>query len=110
MDRRHFVLRAAGAVGALLFVSEGVTGTVIDSSRRRTEINADVEEALKTLYVVAPAAQELAAKAYGVLVFPRVGAAAWIVGGQFGEGELRIEGRPVGYYGLSISSLGREIA
>ena len=44
------------------------------------------------------ARQQLAARAKGILGFPRVVKAGFMVGGQFGDGALRKAGKTVGYY------------
>jgi lipid-binding SYLF domain-containing protein len=50
--------------------------------------------------------RELVAKARGVLVFPSVLQAGFIVGGQYGEGALRVAGTSVGYYSTVSGSFG----
>jgi lipid-binding SYLF domain-containing protein len=45
-------------------------------------------------------------KARGVLVFPSVIQAGFIVGGQYGEGALRVGGSTVGYYSTVSGSVG----
>jgi lipid-binding SYLF domain-containing protein len=49
---------------------------------------------------------ELVSKARGVLVFPSVLQAGFIVGGQYGEGSLRVSGSTVGYYSTISGSFG----
>jgi lipid-binding SYLF domain-containing protein len=44
--------------------------------------------------------------AKGILVFPSVKKAGFIVGGQFGEGALREGGKTVGYYKTTAASFG----
>lgn len=44
-----------------------------------------------------------------VLVFPSVLAAGFGVGGQYGEGSLRVGGRTVGYYSTATGSVGLQI-
>jgi lipid-binding SYLF domain-containing protein len=62
------------------------------------EIDKAVNLALEKLYASTPAAAELAKVSKGVLVFPDVVKAELIVGGQYGEGALRVDGKTVGYY------------
>lgn len=64
----------------------------------KSEINRKVSAALKTLYETTPEAKTLASNAKGILVFPDIVKAGLIVGGQYGDGALRIEGKSVGYY------------
>ncbi len=45
-------------------------------------------------------------KAQGVLVFPSVIKAGLVVGGEYGEGALRVDGKTVEYYSTVAASLG----
>ncbi len=73
---------------------------------KATRINLDVDDALNTLYSGSPAAMELSKVAKGILVFPSVAKGGFIVGGSFGEGALRINGKTVGYYNTVSASYG----
>lgn len=70
------------------------------------EIDKEVDLALEKLYASTPAARELAKVTKGVLVFPNVVKAGLIVGGQYGEGALRIDGNTTGYYSTVAASYG----
>ena len=70
------------------------------------EINREVDAALQMLYGKIPKTKELSKKAKGVLVFPDVLKAGLIVGGQYGEGALRVRGKTVGYYNTLAASYG----
>ncbi len=69
-------------------------------------IDQDVDAALSKLYETTPAAKTLAEKAKGILVFPNIVKAGFIVGGQYGEGALRKQGTTVGYYNMVAASYG----
>src|SRR5262249_34919219 len=69
-------------------------------------INAATRDALSKLYAQDPASRDLVGKARGILVFPSVLAAGFVVGGSYGEGELLVGGRPVGYYSTTAASVG----
>jgi lipid-binding SYLF domain-containing protein len=58
------------------------------------------------LYSSVPGSRELAGKARGILVFPRVLAAGFVVGGEFGRGALQVGDRTVGYYKTTGVSVG----
>src|SRR6516162_3210149 len=62
------------------------------------EINASVNATLDRFYRQIPGARELSARAAGVLVFPTVLKAGFGVGGEYGEGAMRVGGKTVGYY------------
>ena len=53
-----------------------------------------------------PGSKELASKAKGILVFPSVVSAGFVVGGSYGEGALRKHGSSAGYYSTSAASVG----
>lgn len=59
------------------------------SSEKQRQVTADTREVLDRLYAIAPGSRALVAKARGVLVFPKQIAAGFVVGGAYGEGELR---------------------
>ena len=75
----------------------------------KAEIDARVSGALDDLYQRSGAARELAGKAAGVLVFPRVLKAGFGIGGEYGEGSLLMGGQPVQYYRLASASVGFQI-
>ena len=73
------------------------------------EIDAEADAALARFYEEVPAAKELAKKAKGILIFPKVVKAGFGVGGEYGEGALRIGGKSVGYYNTAGASIGLQI-
>src|SRR4249920_2477465 len=81
MERtRRSVLAATGLVGAM------AVARVSQAATSAQQINRDVDRALHTLYAVHPKTRELAARAAGILVFPRIVQAGFIIGGQGGDG------------------------
>lgn len=72
----------------------------------RAEIDAQVREAMARLKEHSNAGAELAARAAGVLVFPKVTKGGLVVGAEYGEGALRVGGATVGYYRLASASVG----
>ena len=73
------------------------------------EIDVRVEEALEQLYEESSAAEKLAQRARGVLVFPRVVKAGIGVGGEYGEGKLIVGGETAGYYSTASASIGFQL-
>ena len=73
------------------------------------EINRDVDVALENLYRTTPVAKQLAGIAKGILVFPRIVKAGLGIGGQYGEGALRVGGKTTGYYKTFAASYGLQI-
>lgn len=70
------------------------------------EIDGEVDQALRLLYSTQPNARDLASRAKAILVFPRIIKAGLIIGGQSGDGALRIGGTTAGYYNISAASFG----
>ena len=75
----------------------------------RTEIDAQSREALARLKEQTSAGAELALRAAGVLVFPKVLKGGLVVGGEYGEGQLRVGGVPTRYYRLVSGSVGFQL-
>lgn len=70
-----------------------------------TQINTNVDNSLKQFKKV-PGAHEILRKASGILVFPNVFKAGIGIGGEYGEGALRIRGKTVDYYSTASASIG----
>ncbi len=69
-------------------------------------IDREVASALGALYNATPSAKPLAEKAKGILIFPNIVKAGFIVGAQYGDGALLKGGRTVGYYNIVAASYG----
>lgn len=69
-------------------------------------IDRDVDNALEALYQTTPAAKDLSKIAKGILVFPSIIKGGLIIGGQYGEGALRVGGKTTGYYNTVSASYG----
>jgi lipid-binding SYLF domain-containing protein len=70
------------------------------------EIDRDVDLALTTLYDGTPQARWLMQNAKAILVFPSIVKGGFLVGGQYGEGALRVGGKTTGYYNSVAASYG----
>jgi lipid-binding SYLF domain-containing protein len=75
----------------------------------RAEIDAQSREALARLKEQTSAGAELASRAAGVLVFPKILKGGLVVGGEYGEGQLRVGGVPTRYYRLASASVGFQL-
>jgi lipid-binding SYLF domain-containing protein len=69
-------------------------------------IDRDAAAALQSLYRTTPGAKALGAKAKGILIFPKIRKAGFMVGGQFGNGTLLQNGKEVGRYNITAGSYG----
>ena len=73
------------------------------------EIDAEVNETLRRFFREVGSSRELADKAVAMLVFPTVVKAGFAIGGEYGEGALRVRGRSIGYYNMVSASIGFQI-
>ena len=73
------------------------------------ETSQAVTATLNQFFDQVPYSRELANKALAVLVFPTVVKAGFGIGGEYGEGELQIRGRPAGYYNIASASIGFQL-
>ena len=108
MNKRKFItggvsLAALGILGAGCTTTGGSSG---DPAARRQAIDAAVDSALSRLFREARGSQEIVASARGVLVFPSVVSAGFIVGGSHGQGALRKEGKTTNYFRMTEASVG----
>ncbi|WP_248322294.1 MULTISPECIES: YSC84-related protein [unclassified Caballeronia] len=113
MQRRNFMLKTTAvlALGGLALAgctTNSNTGAekAAGSADDRRSIDADVDSTIQRLYATVPGSRELVAKSRGVLVFPSVIQAGFIVGAQYGKGALRVGGGTVGYYSTTSGSFG----
>lgn len=113
-QRRNFLLKTSSSALLAGFALAGCTTTGnssagSDPGARRHNINAGVDATMAKLYSSVHGSRELVEKARGVLVFPSVLAAGFWVGGQYGEGALRMNGATAGYYSTVSASVGLQI-
>jgi len=73
------------------------------------EIDASADAALDRFYKQVKGSEELAHKAKAMLIMPSVKKAGFIVGGEYGTGALRIDGKTVDYYRMISGSVGFQI-
>jgi len=70
------------------------------------EIDVSVDVALENFQKEVKGSEEFLKTAKGVLIFPSVLKAGFGVGGEYGEGALRIDGKSVDYYNTVAGSFG----
>lgn len=98
----HFAMPILAAIVFLMFSMVANAGTAV-------ELDRDVDNAIAKLYRTSPVAKEFSEIAKGILVFPSVIKGGFIVGGQYGEGALRVHGKTAGYYSTAAASYGLQI-
>lgn len=73
------------------------------------EINIGVDATLKRFRMEVQGGSGFLKRAKGVLVFPKVIKAGLGIGGEYGEGALRIGGKTVEYYSTAAASIGFQL-
>ncbi len=103
---------AAATLAAASLVLAGCSATANSPEARatpaeqRAEINSGADATLTRLYQAAPRSKQLVQDAKGVLIFPSVLGASFVVGGEYGKGVLRVGNKPQSYYTVAGGSLG----
>jgi lipid-binding SYLF domain-containing protein len=114
MERRKFLITtgttlAAGGMALAGCTTTGGSNVGSDPAAKRRSLNSDADATLGRLYDTAHSSRQFVGRAKGVLVFPSVIAAGFWVGGQYGEGVLRVNGATTGYYSTTSASVGLQI-
>lgn len=79
------------------------------SAKSAREIDISVDVTLKQFKDDVKGGREFLAGAKGVLVFPSVIKAGIGIGGEYGEGALRVGGKTVDYYNTAAASIGFQL-
>jgi len=74
-----------------------------------TVIEAKVNEAIKQFNKEVIGGEKFLSEVKGYLVFPTVVKGGFIVGGEYGEGALRINGKTEHYYNIASGSIGFQL-
>jgi lipid-binding SYLF domain-containing protein len=108
MQRRNLVMAGTGlAVVALAAAGCTTTSDVSgDPAAQRQALDAAADSAISRLYAQHAGSRELLTSARGVLVFPSVVSAGFIIGGASGQGVLRKGGKTTGYFRMTEGSIG----
>lgn len=88
----------------LLLITFMFSGSAMAASAQ--EIDAKVDATLKIFQIQVPGAAQYLSVAKGILVFPSVFRAGIGIGGEYGEGALRINGQTVEYWSTASASIG----
>jgi lipid-binding SYLF domain-containing protein len=100
--KRTKVLGTVLLLGAILTSA----GERVALAASAAELTRDAKRALSDLYATSSSAKQLGPKAKGILVFPSVLKAGFLIAGQIGEGVLFKNGKPVGFYNTVAGSYG----
>ncbi|MBW1768890.1 MAG: twin-arginine translocation pathway signal protein, partial [Deltaproteobacteria bacterium] len=93
-------------LATLLVTMAFFSSAIMARAETAAEIDRDVDAGIEKLYAASPAAKELGKVSKGILVFPNVIKGGLVVGGQYGKGALREDGKTVGYYNTVAASYG----
>lgn len=99
-------IRIVGTAVILAVAGMTLLGPVPAIAASAATIDREVDAALRNLYETTPEAKTLAAQAKGILVFPNIVKAGFVVGAQYGDGALLKGGKTVGYYKIVAASYG----
>ena len=108
MLKRKLLLAASCAallLGACTTTTTSDTASGSPASQRQS-IDAAVDNAMSKLYAQVPESRSMVSQAKGVLVFPSVVSAGFVVGGSYGQGALRERNATSGYYSTAAGSVG----
>lgn len=107
---KAFAKRNSDKTLRLIFIGLVITifGMFFHNAYAKTaaEINADANRTLKRFYKEVNGAKEITSSAKALLVMSGVTKAGFFVGGEYGQGVLRIKGKSKGYYNLVAGSYG----
>ncbi len=108
--KRSYTVLMLLVLGCLAFtLSPFFASTSSARSKTPQEINTEADAALALFSHQFPDAQRLLNSAKGVLVIPNVVKAGLVMGGEYGEGALRVGGKTVAYYNIAGGNMGFEI-
>jgi len=102
MNKFNRVFRLIVTVAATLFATPALAAS-------GAEIDRDVDKALEVFKEEVNGADVFLDQSAGYLIFPRVIKVGFAIGGETGEGALRIGGNTVDYYRTSAGSFGFQI-
>jgi len=107
MRTRPFWGRAWSMGCAVLLV--GLLMPSVSVAKTAQEIDNEVNVAIAQFDKQMLGGTAFLQEANGVLVLPKVVQAGVGIGGEYGEGALRVNGKTVGYYSIKAASLGVEL-
>ena len=93
----------------MLLVLISLSFTQCALAKSATVINAEVDIAIKKFKTEVTGGDEFLSKVKGYLVFPSVIKGGFVIGGEYGEGALRINGVTQHYYSMTSASIGYQI-
>ena len=111
-EKSFFIRKSIQNVFAIVFIVALFAApslTSVAKAETTKEIDVSVDVALDRFKNEIPGANDFLANAKGVLVIPNVIRVGFVLGAEYGEGALIIDGKTVDYYSLAAGSLGFQI-
>lgn len=108
MDMTRRVYGAVALATCLVFIIGSLLANASHAASAK-EIDTSADVALERFFKEVKGAKEFAQSAKGLLVFPRVIKAGFGIGGEYGEGALRIGGKTIDYYNTAAASIGFQL-
>lgn len=102
--RALFINRFIVVAAVALFAFSGAA-----EAAKPAKIDRKVDNALAEFRDTISGADTVLAKSAGVLVFPSVKKAGIGIGGEYGQGALRVGGKTVAYYSTAAASIGLQL-
>lgn len=96
-------------IASILLILSGLLLSQVAIAASATEINIGADATLERFKKEVSGGGQFLSRAEGVLVFPSVIKAGMVVGGEYGEGTLRVKGGTVGYYSTAGASVGFQL-
>jgi len=103
------VFIASSVMFVLFLVTAALSIPGVSMAKSAKEIDIKVDVALEKFEKDVKGGKEFLKSAKGVLVFPSVIKAGLGIGGEYGEGAMRINGKTVDYYSTAAASIGFQL-
>ncbi len=109
MQKNQFKSILATVLASALLLLSGLWYPQPAIAASAPEINIGVDATLQRFKKEVGGGAQFLNSAEAVLVFPNVIKAGMVVGGEYGEGALRVGGKTVGYYSTASASVGFQL-
>ncbi len=90
----------------MLLILISLAFTQFSSAKPANQLNTDVDAAIKKFEKEVEGGAKFLSQVKGYLVFPSVIKGGFIVGGEYGEGALRVNGTTKHFYSMTSASIG----
>ena len=102
-NRKFSIVWCLTLFAALIFTGQSFAKMTAE------EVDASADATMERFHKQVKDAKEVVRQAKGLLILPNVKKGALIVGGEYGQGALRIGGKTVEYYSMISGSFGLQI-